>query len=193
MRYLKRIIRKATKPIRNNIKGFVGESAVAKKLSGFRYSVHDLLFNDGIKSVQIDHIVITRSGIHVIETKNYGGKIYGKPDSKTWYQYVGTKKSEFMNPVRQNQGHIWALQRVLGNRNDDLFHSYVVFTDKATIATELPIVALSEIKGKIEERSPFLSEDQVEGLYKKIMTIKKNNTITKRQHIKSVQKRMKNV
>jgi hypothetical protein len=56
------------------IKGFIGESRVARQLGKLQnedYKVfNDVLIRTGSRSSQIDHIVISIYGIFVIETKN---------------------------------------------------------------------------------------------------------------------------
>lgn len=67
-------------------KGMIGESSVRHKLSKLdpkQYKVlHDLIIQraDG-KTSQIDHVVISRYGVFVIETKNYTGWIVGSQKS----------------------------------------------------------------------------------------------------------------
>lgn len=65
-------------------------------------------------TVQIDHLVISKYGIFVIETKNYGGLIIGNKYDDNWFQYLGRNKSLFHSPLRQNYGHIKCLSSILG-------------------------------------------------------------------------------
>lgn len=57
------------------IKGKIGEKGVSVTLSFLpknEYVVlNDLMFQNGSRSTQIDHLVISVYGIFVIETKNY--------------------------------------------------------------------------------------------------------------------------
>jgi hypothetical protein len=46
-------------------------------------------------TTQIDHIIISKFGIFVIETKNYGGWIYGSEHQKQWIQKLYKKVSNF--------------------------------------------------------------------------------------------------
>ena len=60
------------------MKGMIGESSVRHKLSKLdpkEYTVlHDLMIQrPDEKTSQIDHVVISRYGVFVIETKNYSG------------------------------------------------------------------------------------------------------------------------
>lgn len=39
-------------------------------------------------TTQIDHIIVSKFGIFVIETKNFSGWIFGKKDDLTWTQKI---------------------------------------------------------------------------------------------------------
>lgn len=57
-------------------KGALGEfvtKLVLKFLRKEYKTIHDLTFDDGEKTVQVDHLVVSPYGIFVIETKNYRG------------------------------------------------------------------------------------------------------------------------
>lgn len=74
--------------LKNSIYGAFGEYKVAKKLetlsdeyiliNDFNYQFYPAIYNrkenDYIKTVQIDHILISRAGIFIIETKNWSEK-----------------------------------------------------------------------------------------------------------------------
>jgi hypothetical protein len=112
--------------------GEEGEQEVAmelSKLDSSKYiSYHDIYLRRGDGStVQVDHLVLSRFGIFVIETKNYSGKIYATLH-KTWYRYPG--KIKLQNPLHQNYGHVESLKEILGNH---IFHPIVCFTRKAEI------------------------------------------------------------
>ena len=64
--------------------GRIGEIKVSLRLKalGNDYVVlNDLLISQSEYSSQIDHLVISRFGIFVIETKNYKGWIFGNEKS----------------------------------------------------------------------------------------------------------------
>ena len=54
------------------------------------YVMDDVVLNTVRGTTQIDHIVISKYGVFVIETKNYRGIIYGNDDSKKWNQNIVT-------------------------------------------------------------------------------------------------------
>ena len=77
-------------------KGRAGELMVGLVLRGLGSREYRVLNNiylplpDGTTS-QIDHIVVSRYGLFVIETKNYKGWIFCDRDSKVWTQCLGGK------------------------------------------------------------------------------------------------------
>lgn len=86
------------------IKGKFGESLVSfcldKYLDKSKYRIfNDVMISDNMGgTTQIDHIVLSKYGIFVVETKNYKGWIYGDAKSRTWTQVIYRKKTKFQNP-----------------------------------------------------------------------------------------------
>ena len=135
----------------------IGEALLAETIDRHFARPHLLLNNvtlptpDG--TTQIDHVLIADNGIFVIETKHYSGWIFGDPNERQWTQVIYRKKSRFQNPLRQNYGHIKALQSLF-DLPENHFHSVVVFTSDAEFKTNLgPNVV--QLAGLI----PFLNRD----------------------------------
>ncbi|TLS54160.1 NERD domain-containing protein [Paenibacillus antri] len=74
---------------------------------------------------QIDHAVVSPYGIFVIETKNYNGEIRGGRDDRQW---TVSGRFKMYNPLKQNYGHIKALEQVLSAHAPLTFISMVSFT-----------------------------------------------------------------
>ncbi len=88
-------------------------------------------------TTQIDHIVLSRFGVFVIETKNMSGWIFGGEDQARWTQVMRRHKSQFQNPLRQNYLHVRVVQDLLGIRLDQL-ENLVAFVGSAEPKTEMP-------------------------------------------------------
>ena len=99
-----------------------------------------IYFND--KSVQIDHIVVSKYGIFVIETKNMKGWIFGTDTSEYWTKNMYGKKYKFYNPVKQNYSHVKALQIML-KISRDKFMLIVAFLPHATLSCTTTEVVLN--------------------------------------------------
>ncbi len=68
--------------------------------------LNDLMLPTRYGSTQIDHVVLSTSGVYVIETKDYSGKITGNEKSKQWEQNIQGYRYKTGNALRQNRAHI---------------------------------------------------------------------------------------
>jgi len=124
------------------VKGWIGEAIlhVTLRMQLPREHYHlrrnlTLPTSDG--STQIDHVVVSRYGVFVIETKNYGGWIFGKPLDRTWTQKFPYCSSAFQNPLHQNHKHVRTLAE-LADIGDAALFSLVVFVGSSTFKTPMP-------------------------------------------------------
>ncbi|WP_134648545.1 nuclease-related domain-containing protein [Vibrio diabolicus] len=123
------------------LKGVFGEFLVNRLLSKLPESDYTLIkdvtlpTNDG--TTQVDHIVVSRYGIFVVETKNMKGWIFGSARQKQWTQKIYRHSSKFQNPLHQNYKHIKALETLLGCSEEHL-HSVIAFIGDSTFKTEMP-------------------------------------------------------
>ena len=131
--------------------GKEGEYEVARKLNKLPaddyFVLNDLMVTDarGI-TTQIDHVVISRFGLFVIETKCYKGWIFANPQNRFWTQslYAGgrgwiarSEKHRFQNPIKQNWRHIYVLSERL-KLPLKCFVNVVVFCGGASFKTAVP-------------------------------------------------------
>jgi len=109
-----------------------------------RYGTHrtmsDVFIKSGSKLAQIDHIVVTKKVVLVVETKSHRGLIVtDSGDDNVWIQKMPAKTVKFYNPVRQNNTHCRLVREIL-NRNglrDVPLVGLVVFDAKDTHFTKL--------------------------------------------------------
>ena len=94
-------------------------------------------FPDG-STTQIDHVIISRYGVFVIETKHYSGWLYAGEHDKQWTQVLFKKKFRFQNPILQNYKHLKAIESLLDFLPSGSIHSVVVFTGNAEFKTSVP-------------------------------------------------------
>ena len=156
---------KTQKEVRAEIRGEQGERAVSQVIGrtelGKQYVLNGYITADresGMTS-QIDHIVINRNGVHVIETKNYSGRIYGSDGDSMWTQTFSvrsrgrygrpvwrTRKKSVRNPVKQNGTHVYRVRQIVqGNMP---VHSVVVLVRGNTQFIDSEhVFALSELRG----------------------------------------------
>lgn len=89
-------------------------------------------------TTQVDHILVSRFGVFVIETKNYKGWIFANAEQKIWTQVLFRLKFKFQNPIHQNLRHVRAVQSLLDFLPPGAIKSVVVFTGEAEFKTETP-------------------------------------------------------
>lgn len=89
-------------------------------------------------TTQIDHVLVSRFGIFVIETKDYKGWIFARPGDRYWTQVLYRAKFRFQNPLRQNHRHVCAIRELLDFLPADVVHPVVVFTGDAEFKTDVP-------------------------------------------------------
>jgi hypothetical protein len=89
-------------------------------------------------TTQIDHILVSKFGVFVIETKDYKGWIFANENQAKWTQVLFKWKFKFQNPIIQNMRHVRAVQNLLDFLPPDTVKSAVVFAGKAEFRTEVP-------------------------------------------------------
>ena len=95
-----------------------------------------LQLKDG--TTQVDHILVSRFGVFVIETKDYKGWIFANAKQANWTQVLFKVKFKFQNPILQNLRHVRAVQDHLDFLPPGAIKSVVVFTGEAEFKTEVP-------------------------------------------------------
>ena len=94
--------------------------------------------NDDRKTAQIDHVVVSRFGVFVIESKQYSGWIFANSHQSRWTQTLPNgAKFYLQNPLLQNYGHVSALREHL-NFVKNRFFNVVVFSGDFEFKTETP-------------------------------------------------------
>ena len=139
---------KRMKSKQNIFDGWLGETATAIALNAaLDRGVYTRIDNIVIPTrrggtAQIDHTIISRHGIFVLETKNYAGQIYGDADSAEWFQDIHGTSRPFLNPLRQNYGHVRALAEFL-DYPESVFEAVVLFVGESVFRSPMPKNVLS--------------------------------------------------
>ncbi len=145
------------------------EEMVAKHLRDKLNAQDFYLFNNLILpsshngSSEIDHVVVSRSGVFVIESKDWGGWLFGDRISRCWTLSLSkgpgkrATKQAVLNPWRQNYSHIKTLKEQLPFL-DKVFYNVVVLSDRGEFKTERPggILYLSELAQYITNKEETL-------------------------------------
>ena len=172
--------------------GVEGEVKVRKITSDTNYGPNNSRhFNNYIvkdeqgKSHEIDHIEIRSNGIFCIETKNYQGILTGSAHSPSWTQHIGNKHYTHYNPLKQNEGHIKQLHRILGN--DYKIVSIIVMANNnansLNIKNVINLSQLSVFLLRYNDGTRY-TPMQMQEIYQKLVNARSNITIE--QHVQSL-------
>jgi hypothetical protein len=148
----------------------VGERAVRERLrSTFQSRNYHLLNNVTLPcpggTTQVDHILVSRFGVFVIESKHYTGWIFGDAKSRQWTQVVYRTKNQFQNPLHQNYKHCKEVVRLLDFLPEASILPAVVFTGDAEFKSGVPdgVFTLRLLVGHIEAfQTEVMSENRVQ-------------------------------
>ncbi len=183
--------------IKSFIKGLSGElqSTLAQKVFLDRnvyVDINNVTLPTANGTTQIDHVIVSRFGIFVVETKNMSGWIFGDEKSPQWTQSLpGGRKFKFQNPLHQNFKHTKAIQEFLGVEEDKIF-SVVMFWGEAEFKTPMPANVMthgyaSYIKSKLDE---LFTGEEMDDLILALKTGMLPKTwATRRQHVAALKER----
>ena len=165
------------------IVGKAGEHHVKnelKKLAKNKYLViNDLMIMVNNVSHQIDHIVVSKYGIFVIETKQYNGYIVGNEYDKKWKQ---NNKYYINNPIHQNYGHVKALEELL-SLSESKFIPIVCIPSTASVkvTSKSLVLRLYELVPKISEFNDEIV-DEPQKIYEKLLELNITGSKARKQH-----------
>lgn len=108
-------------------------------------------------TTQIDHVLVSRYGVFVIETKHYRGWIFANAKSPFWTQVLFKNKYKFQNPLHQNYKHLRSVQALLEFLPSDCIKTAVVFTGDGKFRTPRPD-GVFNLEGLIEYLKGFTTE-----------------------------------
>jgi hypothetical protein len=132
-------------------------------LESNRYTVFNKVIipsNGG--TVRVDHVVISKFGIFVIETVFLRGWISGAEFQDRWKQQRFNNFTQFQNPMHQNHLSLQALARLL-QLPESRFHSVVVFMGHRGFKKSMPfnVLPAEKLISYIRKRTEnVLAEDQ---------------------------------
>jgi hypothetical protein len=86
-----------------------------------------------VDQTEIDILFIHTSGIYIIESKDFGGWIYGNINDTNWTQsFSKYRKYSFYNPIRQNYSHKKSLEKILPDYINKI-KTMIVFSNRSTL------------------------------------------------------------
>lgn len=169
------------------IKGIIGELRVnfllKRKLDKNKYLiVNNIILNIDDDSIRVDHVIISKYGVFVIETKNMNGWIFGDKYNEIWTQQIFFLKIKFKNPVRQNYKNVKFIENLL-QISESKIYSIVVFTGRSEFKDGIPVNVMS-INNLVEyikhKDTILLKNNDIVSIYNKLVNFKRYNSLMKR-------------
>ncbi|NCU04749.1 MAG: NERD domain-containing protein [Chitinophagaceae bacterium] len=184
--------------VKNSIYGALGEHKVVKELehlsdensliNDFALTFHQAIYhrqeNDYIKTIQIDHLLVTASGIFLIETKNWSEKSLNSLDLRSPVQQV--KRTNFAlfrlltegianKSVHLNRHH-W------GDRKIPIRNLIVLTNSKPNEEFQhVKILTLDELLSYVRYFKPVLSSEETEAISTYLLGLTKQKRLTLRK------------
>lgn len=177
--------------VTSRIKGHIGEARVRFEIeklgSTNQFVINNLILNVGEnKTAQIDHVLINRNGIFVIETKNYSGRIYGNENQLEWTQVLsyGNVKNKIYNPLKQNKTHVYHISNVLTDKLP-IVPAVVFVKGNIEFIDAQGVYTLKGLKRLINEPHGELTEGQMRKAYTELMNAN-NTSISTHEHVENI-------
>lgn len=152
------------------------------------FIINDLLFRKQNRlTCQIDHIVVSQSGVFVIETKNIYGYIRGSEKSVLWRSYWKDGRDlAFDNPILQNEAHINALSEKLGVGRRIPYYSIIAFTPTAELQVSVhnaSVVYWTQLRDIIRShKDESLTIEEARSLYNEIAALNITDSEVRSNH-----------
>jgi len=182
-------------------KGNYGEfSSYGKmaKLPGYHKALFNLYIPNGKEqTTEVDLVYLHETGIYVVESKNYSGWIFGDENSQKWTQtFPNGQKYPFYNPIKQNIGHIKALQSILPSIEKEHYKSVIVFSERCELkkisyeAQDTYVIKRTDLaklmKQQIQDSPKALEPNYIERIYNFLSQYQKADKSVKQEHIEAI-------
>ena len=150
-------------------------------------------------TTQLDLVFINKSGIYVIEVKNYTCNAEGDNKDKWTRRELNGKVNKFQNPIVQNNNHIKCLQSLLTHYPDEYFKSIIVFADtckfkynnNSDLKYDTRVVNYKELKATIKEMikssETIFSDENIYRIYDKLSEYARYSNEDRKKHLEYVQ------
>ena len=178
----------------NYFKGKFGEFSVNCLLKRISKNDKGILYKNIIvlldnNSHQIDHVLISKKGIFVVETKNYSGTIYGSDYQKEWTQVFnyGKQKYKFYSPVRQNYTHVEVLNNFLNNKYN-INNVIIFYKNSINNIKSKYVYTMKSFKKYYNDLKYIYSDKELNDIINTINNINLK-AISEKEHIKNINKR----
>ena len=176
-------------------KGWFGEKKATFMMwlsldSQIYHRFHNTIIPSSNGTTQIDHILVSRYGVFIVETKNKSGWIFGDENQAEWTQVIYGKKYQFQNPLRQTYRQKKILSQFIQVEESQV-HPVIYFAGDCKFKTQLPSNVLSSgvgshIKGFTAE---VFTPEEVSRVIAVLGQHQNESKTTNSDHVRSLRER----
>jgi restriction system protein len=151
---------------------------------------HNIVIPTDRGTTEVDHLIVSRFGVFVVELKDRSGWIFGSHAEPFWTSVHFKQRFRFQNPLHQNYGHIKALEALLGV-DPSVLRGIVVFRGSFRFKTPVPDgVFLHRYRSWVaSHQDVLLDEHQVEAILGVLQERGQQGWIAARRHARAVRDR----
>ena len=178
--------------MKSKLKGWIGEKKSAfymwfslNKKTYFRF--HNIILPSNNGTTQIDHLIVSKYGLFIIETKNRKGWIFGSTDQQNWTQVIFDQKYSFQNPLRQTFRQKKVLKEFL-NINEDEIKTVIFFNGRCTFKTPMPENVIKSRLGRYikNNRHIIVTQNEVDRIVNDLNQYISGSNLKNIDHIESL-------
>ncbi len=161
------------------IAGAIGENSVVNELQklsdnyylindfsvGFNPPIYNKKENDRIFSIQIDHLLICKSGVFLLETKNWSKQSIKNLDLRSPVKQIA-RTSYALFVILNSESNIGLSRHHWGSKNIPIKNIIIMTNEKPKEKFKfVKVLSLSELNGYIQYFDEIFSETEVENIF----------------------------
>src|SRR5690554_1852800 len=179
----------------NFLKGWFGEKKTTFNMwltldSNVYQRYHDVIIPSRNGTTQIDHILVSKYGLFIVETKNKKGWIFGSSDQPKWTQSIYGNNYSFQNPLRQTFRQKKVLAEYL-NVAESHIHTVVFFNGDCEFKTQMPKNVINSGLGKYikQFKNSIIDPRSLNDVTNRLDLLEAHSELSKKDHIRSLDRR----
>lgn len=148
---------------------------------------------------QLDLIFINRTGIYVIEVKNFTCNLEGNNTDDWVRKEFNGQRNKIHNPVKQNLSHIKSLQKLLHHYPSEYFKNIILISDECKfkydnntdLEYETRVINYSDLKATVRDLTKnseeVFSDENIYRIYNELSEYARYSDEDRKRHLEYVQ------
>lgn len=182
--------RRVIDEVKNSIYGALGEHKVVKELESlsdenvlindftlrFYPAIYNRQENDYIKSIQIDHLLVTPSGVFLIETKNWSEKSLANLDLRSPVQQIRRTNFALFKTLTEDisNGRLILHQHHWGDRKVPIRNLIVLTNSKPSEEFQfVKVLTLNELLSYVKYFKPVFTNEETQAIAGYLLNLNK--------------------